>query len=203
MPARCRRKIWKNYKVAEREPARQLPRLPNRDHAAAVIRRRAPDPDPEHDGALAHGPANSAKSCTTWPSGMKLAYADRAEYLGDPDPVKVPPEGLTSKRYAESAGQDHQPHAGASAQRDIKPGKPQPYESDQTTHYSVVDKAGNAVAVTYTLNTNFGSGIVAKGTGHHVEQRDGRLCRQARRGQRPRPGRRRQRRAAASAPCRR
>src|SRR5690606_14668511 len=48
---------------------------------------------------------------------------------------------------------------------DIKPGKPMPYESDQTTHFSVMDSQGNAVAVTYTLNTNFGSGIVAAGTG--------------------------------------
>ena len=51
------------------------------------------------------------------------------------------------------------------AASEIKPGKPQPYESDQTTHFSVMDKHGNAVAVTYTLNFNFGSGIVAEGTG--------------------------------------
>ncbi|KAF5293272.1 hypothetical protein FQR65_LT20119 [Abscondita terminalis] len=95
---------------------------------------------------------------------MKLAYADRAEYLGDPDFVTVPLKGLTSKRYAEALAAGIDPYQ-ARAGKDIRPGKPQPYESDQTTHYSVVDKAGNAVAVTYTLNTNFGSGIVAKGTG--------------------------------------
>ena len=108
--------------------------------------------------------ANSAKSIHHMAEGMKLAYADRAEYLGDPDFVKVPLKGLTSKRYADQLAASIHPTQARSA-KDIKPGKPQPYESDQTTHYSVVDKAGNAVAVTYTLNTNFGSGIVAQGTG--------------------------------------
>ena len=108
--------------------------------------------------------ANSAQSVHHMTEAMKLAYADRAEYLGDPDFVKIPLQGLISKRYADELAASIQPqHARPS--REIKPGKPQPYESDQTTHYSVVDKAGNAVAVTYTLNTNFGSGIVAKGTG--------------------------------------
>ena len=78
--------------------------------------------------------------------------------------MKIPLSGLTSKRYAADLAAGIQ--AGkARPSSSIKPGKPQPYESDQTTHYSVVDKTGNAVAVTYTLNTNFGSGIVAKGTG--------------------------------------
>jgi gamma-glutamyltranspeptidase/glutathione hydrolase len=95
---------------------------------------------------------------------MKLAYADRSEYLGDPDFVKIPLKGLTSKRYAEQLAKGIDANKARDAKA-IKPGQPQPYESDQTTHYSVVDKAGNAVAVTYTLNTNFGSGIVAKGTG--------------------------------------
>ena len=95
---------------------------------------------------------------------MKLAYADRSEYLGDPDFVKIPLKGLISKGYASELAASIKPQQARPA-KDIRPGRPQPYESDQTTHYSVVDKAGNAVAVTYTLNTNFGSGIVAKGTG--------------------------------------
>ena len=66
--------------------------------------------------------------------------------------------------FADALAQQIRPDSARSAQT-IKPGHPLPFESDQTTHYSVVDKAGNAVAVTYTLNTNFGSGIVAKGTG--------------------------------------
>ncbi|OOF80477.1 gamma-glutamyltransferase [Rodentibacter caecimuris] len=108
--------------------------------------------------------ANSAKTIHYLAESMKLAYADRSEYLGDPDFVKIPVSGLTSKNYANSLIQNIKENYARPA-TEIKPGKPQPYESDQTTHYSVMDNAGNAVAVTYTLNLNFGSGIVAEGTG--------------------------------------
>lgn len=94
----------------------------------------------------------------------KYAYADRSEYLGDPDFVKVPTRALTSKAYAKSLAQQIDV-AKARPSSDIKPGRLEPYESNQTTHFSVVDKQGNAVAVTYTLNTNFGSGIVAGNSG--------------------------------------
>ena len=107
---------------------------------------------------------NSAQTVHHMAEAMKLAYADRAEYLGDPDFVQVPQTGLTSKQYATSLRQQIDANKAREA-RQIKPGQPQPYESDQTTHYSVVDRHGNAVAVTYTLNTNFGTGIVAPGTG--------------------------------------
>lgn len=108
--------------------------------------------------------ADSAQTIQHMAEAMKLAYADRSRYLGDTDFVTVPVAGLTSKAYARTLAAAISPtHARPSA--DIQPGHPQPYESDQTTHYSVVDAAGNAVAVTYTLNTNFGSGIVAAGTG--------------------------------------
>lgn len=107
---------------------------------------------------------NSAKNIHHMAESMKLAYADRSEYLGDPDFVKIPVTGLTSKAYANERVKTIDDNK-ARVSSDIKPGKPQPYESDQTTHFSVMDKAGNAVAVTYTLNLNFGSGIVAEGTG--------------------------------------
>ncbi|TAN28795.1 MAG: gamma-glutamyltransferase [Castellaniella sp.] len=114
---------------------------------------------PVHDWGAA-----SAQTIQHMAEAMKLAYADRSKYLGDTDFVKVPVAGLVSKAYARSlAAAISATHARPSS--DIQPGHPQPYESDQTTHYSVVDAAGNAVAVTYTLNTNFGSGIVAAGTG--------------------------------------
>ncbi|WP_269901430.1 gamma-glutamyltransferase [Paenalcaligenes faecalis] len=106
---------------------------------------------------------NSDQSIHHMAESMKLAYADRAEYLGDPDFVNVPVSGLISKHYADNLAQRIN-HKATPAQH-IKPGNPLPFESDQTTHYSVMDKAGNAVAVTYTLNTNFGTGIVATGTG--------------------------------------
>ena len=107
---------------------------------------------------------NSAKNIHHMAESMKLAYADRSEYLGDPDFVKIPVTGLTSKAYANERVKTIDDNK-ARPSSTIKPGKPQPYESDQTTHFSVMDKAGNAVAVTYTLNLNFGSGIVAEGTG--------------------------------------
>ena len=107
---------------------------------------------------------NSAKNIHHMAESMKLAYADRSEYLGDPDFVKIPVTGLTSKAYANELVKTIDDNK-ARLSSTIKPGKPQPYESDQTTHFSVMDKAGNAVAVTYTLNLNFGSGIVAAGTG--------------------------------------
>ncbi len=114
--------------------------------------------------SLADSGSNSAETIHYLAETMKLAYADRSEYLGDPDFVKIPVTGLTSKDYAKELIQAIDPDKARPA-AEIKPGKPQPYESDQTTHYSVMDKAGNAVAVTYTLNLNFGSGIVAEGTG--------------------------------------
>ena len=107
---------------------------------------------------------NSAKNIHHMAESMKLAYADRSEYLGDPDFVKIPVTGLTSKAYANELAKTIDDNK-ARLSSNIKPGKPQPYESDQTTHFSVMDKAGNAVAVTYTLNLNFGSGIVVEGTG--------------------------------------
>jgi len=107
---------------------------------------------------------NSAKNIHHMAESMKLAYADRSEYLGDPDFVKIPVTGLTSKAYANERVKTIDDNK-ARPSSTIKPGKPQPYESDQTTHFSVMDKAGNAVAVTYTLNLNFGSGIVVEGTG--------------------------------------
>ena len=107
---------------------------------------------------------NSAKNIHHMAESMKLAYADRSEYLGDPDFVKIPVTGLTSKAYANELVKTIDDNK-ARLSSTIKPGKPQPYESDQTTHFSVMDKAGNAVAVTYTLNLNFGSGIVVEGTG--------------------------------------
>ncbi|BCA37773.1 gamma-glutamyltransferase [Kluyvera ascorbata] len=106
----------------------------------------------------------SADAMQLMAEAEKHAYADRSEYLGDPDFVKVPWQALTNKAYAKSiADQIDINKAKPSSQ--IKPGKLAPYESNQTTHFSVVDKDGNAVAVTYTLNTTFGTGIVAGNTG--------------------------------------
>jgi gamma-glutamyltranspeptidase / glutathione hydrolase len=113
---------------------------------------------------LAAQGANSAANIHLMAEAMKLAYADRAKYLGDPDSVPVPVKGLISKAYAEHL------RAEISASRarpsaEIKALDPVPYESEQTTHFSIVDKDGNAVANTYTLNFSYGLGLVAEGTG--------------------------------------
>ena len=107
---------------------------------------------------------NSSQSLHLMAEAMKLAYADRSEYLGDSDFVQVPLKGLTSKAYAKDLSEKIDLYHAASAD-DIKPGEPMPYESDETTHYSVVDAAGNAVSNTYTINFSYGSGLVAQGTG--------------------------------------
>ena len=107
---------------------------------------------------------NSAATLHVMAEAMKLAYADREVYLGDPDFVKVPVAGLVSKDYAALLRRKISPDRATPA-REIAPGNPTPYESDQTTHFSVVDRDGNAVANTYTLNFSYGLGLVADGTG--------------------------------------
>ncbi|HVY00377.1 MAG TPA: gamma-glutamyltransferase [Pseudorhodoplanes sp.] len=95
---------------------------------------------------------------------MKRAYADRAAFLGDPDFVSVPVKGLTSKRYA-VALRDTVSRVRATPSSEVRPGTPAAYEGDNTTHFSVIDRFGNAVANTYTLNLSYGTGLVAEGTG--------------------------------------
>jgi gamma-glutamyltranspeptidase / glutathione hydrolase len=107
---------------------------------------------------------NSAASLHEMAEAEKLAYADRAIYLGDPDFVKIPLAGLLSKAYAEHLRSLISPDRARPA-ADIRPGEPERYESDQTTHFSIVDGDGDAVANTYTLNLPYGSGLTAEGTG--------------------------------------
>jgi gamma-glutamyltranspeptidase/glutathione hydrolase len=95
---------------------------------------------------------------------MRRAFADRAEYMGDTDFVKVPIAGLIDKKYATQLRNGINPER-ASTSEQVKAGKPLGYESEETTHFTVVDAEGNAVANTYTLNNSFGSAVVAKGTG--------------------------------------
>jgi gamma-glutamyltranspeptidase/glutathione hydrolase len=108
--------------------------------------------------------AESAATLHLMIEAMKPAYADRAEFLGDPAFVKVPVAGLTSKRYAAELRKAIDPERARPAQS-VRPGTPAAHEGDNTTHYSVVDRDGNAVANTYTLNFSYGLGLVADGTG--------------------------------------
>jgi gamma-glutamyltranspeptidase/glutathione hydrolase len=95
---------------------------------------------------------------------MRRAFADRAEYMGDTDFVKVPIAGLIDKKYGAQLRNTINPERASSSEQ-VKAGKPLGYESDETTHFTVVDAEGNAVANTYTLNNSYGSAVVAKGTG--------------------------------------
>ena len=107
---------------------------------------------------------NSAQTIHLMAEAMQLAYADRSEYLGDSDFIDVPASGLTSQAYADKLRALINPDKATPAAT-IKANNPLPYESDQTTHFSIVDKDGNAVANTYTLNFSYGTGLVAEGTG--------------------------------------
>ena len=107
---------------------------------------------------------NSADTIHLMTEAMKLAYADRSRYLGDPDFWKVPVAGLTSKAYAAKLREKISLRY-ATPSKNIKPGDPLPYESNETTHFSIMDSAGNVVSNTYTLNFSFGTGIVPEGTG--------------------------------------
>jgi len=94
---------------------------------------------------------------------MRRAYRDRNTYLGDPDFVDNPVDRLLDRNYARTVRDSIDPaHAGIP--RDLPPG-PGPHEGQNTTHYSIADRFGNAVSVTYTLNDWFGARLVAPGTG--------------------------------------
>ena len=95
---------------------------------------------------------------------MRRAFADRAEYMGDSDFVKVPVQGLIDKAYAATLRATINSDR-ASTSAEVRAGRPAGYESDDTTHFTVVDAQGNAVSNTYTLNNSYGSAAMAKGTG--------------------------------------
>lgn len=104
----------------------------------------------------------TAATAHLWAETMKMAFADRSKYMADTDFVKVPLDGLSSKEYARTLAakiNPDKPMAGVTA------GDPSKYESGSTTSFAVMDKAGNMVAVTKSINYTFGSGIVVPGWG--------------------------------------
>jgi len=113
---------------------------------------------------LAKLDASSSDRYHLMAEAMRRAFADRAEYMGDSDFVKVPVAGMIDKAYAarlrSSINTDR-----ASSSAEVRAGRPAGYESEETTHFTVVDAEGNAVANTYTLNNSYGSAAMAKGTG--------------------------------------
>ncbi|MEJ0096029.1 MAG: gamma-glutamyltransferase [Methylocella sp.] len=157
----------KSYRAVEREPVRGF----YRGHEIVSM------PPPSSGGVhvielvnmlegfpLADQGANSAAAIHLLAEAMKLAYADRARYLGDPDQVSVPLRALVSKAYAALLRAQISTEKATPASESKRP-DPIPYESDQTTHFSIIDADGNAVGNTYTLNFSYGVGLVAAGTG--------------------------------------
>src|SRR5215813_7819834 len=166
-------KIWmtledlKNYKVVEREPLRTT----YRGHEIITM----PPPSSggvaiiemlnilEHYDLKSLG-AGSSQTIHLMVEAMRRAFADRAEFLGDTDFVKVPVAGLTSRKYADKLAATIDPNH-ASTSQEIKNGDPLPYESEETTHFTVVDKDGAVASNTYTLNGSFGNKITVEGAG--------------------------------------
>jgi len=94
---------------------------------------------------------------------MRYTYADRSKHLGDPAFYNVPQNWLISKEYAKEIFKNIKDRAAVS--REVNPGVPPKNESEETTHYSIADKYGNAVSVTTTINAGFGSSVVVDGAG--------------------------------------
>jgi gamma-glutamyltranspeptidase/glutathione hydrolase len=108
--------------------------------------------------------ASSSERYHLMAEAMRRAFADRAEYMGDTDFVKVPVAGLIDKSYATTLRSTIKTDR-ASTSAEVRAGRPAGYESDDTTHFTIVDAAGNAVANTYTLNDSYGSSATVKGAG--------------------------------------
>jgi gamma-glutamyltranspeptidase / glutathione hydrolase len=153
----------KNYKAIERRP------LTGTYHGYTIVT--APPPSSGGVGILEmlgilegsgfeKSGAGSADTVHMMAEAMRRYFADRSEYMGDPDFYRVPVTGLLNPRYVAELRRSIDPeHATPSAS--LHPGKPLAYESSETTHYSIVDAEGNAVAVTYTLNDGYGSAVTA------------------------------------------
>ncbi len=110
------------------------------------------------------GGAGSASAIHYVAEAMRRAYADRNEYVGDPDFVKVPIAGLLDPAYLAKLRASIDPER-ATPSDQVRPGRPVGSDQMETTHFSVVDADGNAVAVTYTLNGGYGNGITVPGLG--------------------------------------
>jgi gamma-glutamyltranspeptidase/glutathione hydrolase len=108
--------------------------------------------------------AGSAASIHYLAEVMRRFFADRSEYMGDPDFVRVPLAGLLDPAYL-AQRRSTIDRERATPSKTVKPGHPSGAEALETTHYNVVDSEGNAVAVTYTLNGSYGSGITVPGLG--------------------------------------
>ncbi|SDD33111.1 gamma-glutamyltransferase [Niabella drilacis] len=117
--------------------------------------------EPYNIGAMGFATPASVQLMT---EAERRAYADRARYMGDADFVKVPVKALTSEAYLKNRMKDYDPQKAGNSRQTVE-GVVPGYESEETTHLSVLDKEGNAVAVTTTLNNGYGSRTVVGGAG--------------------------------------
>lgn len=106
----------------------------------------------------------SAQYTHTIVEAMRRAFADRAQYLGDTDFVKVPVSAFVNPKFADERRKSIDPNR-ASSSKEIGAGNPAPYESPDTTHFTIIDGDGNIVSSTYTLNDSYGAGATIKGAG--------------------------------------
>jgi len=160
------------YQVVERSPLRgryrgyDIVTMPPPSSGGICLLQMLTMLEPHDVSALGH---NSAAKYHLFAEVMKRAFRDRAEYLGDPGFVDVPVVALLDPDYLRKRMAGFTPKR-ATPSSEIAPGlgslvAPRPPESTETTHYSVVDAAGNAVSNTYTLNGAYGSGVTIPGTG--------------------------------------
>lgn len=164
----------KNYRATERTPLRghyrgyDIVTMPPPSSGGIALLQMLMMLEPYDVGSLGY---NSAAKYHLFAEVMKRAFRDRAEYLGDPDFVRVPVEKLLDPGYVAGRMKDFSPDHATPATA-VQPGLGQfdpanlrRAEKMETTHFSVVDQAGNAVANTYTLNGAYGSGVTIPGTG--------------------------------------
>ncbi len=157
----------KNYRAIEREPLRATYR------GCEIITM----PPPSSGGVamiemlnilerydLKSMGVGSSQTIHVMVEAMRRAFADRARFLGDPDFVKVPVAELTSRQYADRLASTIDLER-ASTSQEIRNGDPTPHESEETTHFTVVDKDGNVVSNTYTINDSFGNKVTVEGAG--------------------------------------
>ncbi|MBA4137705.1 MAG: gamma-glutamyltransferase [Opitutus sp.] len=162
----------KNYRPVERTPLRgkyrgyDIVTMPPPSSGGIALLQMLMMLEPHDVAALGH---NSAAKYHLFAEVMKRAFRDRAEYLGDPDFVKVPVAALLDPAYVQGRMKDFSPDKATPAAA-VQPGLGKfvagpMREKMETTHFSIVDAAGNAVANTYTLNGAYGSGVTIPGTG--------------------------------------
>ena len=162
----------KNYRVAERTALRgqyrgyEIVTMPPPSSGGIALLQMFGMIEPFDVAAMGY---NSAAKYHLFAEVMKRAFRDRAEYLGDPDFIKVPVAQLLDPAYIKGRMTDFSPDHATPAEA-VQPGLGKfvaaaPHESNETTHFSVVDAAGNAVSNTYTLNGAYGSGVTIPGLG--------------------------------------